>query len=115
MDTVMTDAEVDEGALDDTRREVMMIRGGYANVDAYEAELERERERSAIGVEELLIPVQPRKAPAGAPPRAIPVSPVLLLSHVFVEQRDASPLICKSVTDNAQLLCIIHLMVLIVA
>ncbi|KAJ8328320.1 cell division control protein 14 [Batrachochytrium dendrobatidis] len=47
----------------DSRRELSFIRGGYSQVDAYEAELERERQNTSIG--ELLIPVQPRKAQPG--------------------------------------------------
>ena len=48
-----------------TQRDMVVIRSGngYSNVDAFEAELEMERERSQTGyrVEELAIPVQPRK------------------------------------------------------
>ncbi|KAJ1344940.1 hypothetical protein BSLG_000455 [Batrachochytrium salamandrivorans] len=40
-----------------------LIRGGYSNVDAYEAELQREREAVSLG--ELLIPGQPRKQQIG--------------------------------------------------
>ncbi|KAL2915651.1 cell division control protein 14 [Polyrhizophydium stewartii] len=65
-DTIMADANDAYSMVDETRREVMMIRGGYANVDAYEAELEREREQNNIALDELLIPVQPRKAQPGA-------------------------------------------------
>nr|KAJ3420387.1 Dual specificity protein phosphatase cdc14a [Polyrhizophydium stewartii] len=66
VDTIMADANDAYSMVDETRREVMMIRGGYANVDAYEAELEREREQNNIALDELLIPVQPRKAQPGA-------------------------------------------------
>ncbi|KAH6588660.1 hypothetical protein BASA50_010622 [Batrachochytrium salamandrivorans] len=47
----------------ESRSEFSLIRGGYSNVDAYEAELQREREAVSLG--ELLIPGQPRKQQIG--------------------------------------------------